>query len=298
MVKGRVTISIDLELAWGTWDVLTPEHLRLAEALERPICAALIELFDRYEVAATWAIVAGLLDASCSTARPGNKACWYAPDIIERVTQAKVGHEIGSHSGQHIYFDRATASQAQEDLEFAQHLHQVNGLSFKSFIFPRNSVDHLNILAKVGLQTFRGPGVDWIETARRAGKTAGQVANLVDKLLPIAPAAVVARECGELTDVPPSMLLIGRNGLRRFAWPQVTRLKLRKGLERAKQAGRIFHLWFHPSNFYYRREEQLATLKWFLELISEEAGRGAIEILTMGSIAAARRPVPAASFGR
>jgi hypothetical protein len=96
MVKGRVTISIDLELAWGTWDVLTPEHLSLAEALERPICAALIELFDRYEVAATWAIVAGLLDASCSTARPGHKACWYAPDIIERVTQAKVGHEIGS----------------------------------------------------------------------------------------------------------------------------------------------------------------------------------------------------------
>ena len=48
MAKGKLTISIDLELAWGVWDVLTAEHIYLAETAERPICAALIELFDRY----------------------------------------------------------------------------------------------------------------------------------------------------------------------------------------------------------------------------------------------------------
>jgi len=61
MGQGKLLISIDLESAWGVWDVLTPEHLRMAETAERPICAALVELFDRYEVPATWAVVAALL---------------------------------------------------------------------------------------------------------------------------------------------------------------------------------------------------------------------------------------------
>ena len=40
MTTGKLTISIDLELAWGVWDTATPEDLRLAETAERPICAA------------------------------------------------------------------------------------------------------------------------------------------------------------------------------------------------------------------------------------------------------------------
>jgi len=135
MAKGKLTISIDLELAWGVWDKLTPETIRLAETAERPICAALIELFDRFQVPATWAMVAALLDEPSSSARPGSSACWYAPDIIERLVGAKVAHEIGSHSGRHIYFDSAAVSEARADLDFARDVHRRNGLAFKSFIF-------------------------------------------------------------------------------------------------------------------------------------------------------------------
>jgi len=113
----------------------------------------------------------------------------------------------------------------------------------------------------------------------------GQAANLLDKMLPIPPSPVSTRTCGTLTDVPASMLLMGRNGLRRFVLPGVTRRKLRMGLDRIRRRGEIFHLWFHPSNFYYRRDEQLATLAWFLELAADEASRGEIEICTMGSLA-------------
>jgi len=58
------------------------------------------------------------------------------------------------------------------------------------------------------------------------------------------------------------------------------------GLERARRAGGTFHLWFHPSNFYYRRDEQLATLAWFLERAADEASRGHIEFRTMSSYVA------------
>jgi hypothetical protein len=81
------------------------------------------------------------------------------------------------------------------------------------------------------------------------------------------------------------MLLMGRNGPRRFVLPSVTRAKLEAGLSLAEQSGETFHLWFHPSNFYYRCDEQLATLDWFLGHAAKARREGRIEIRTMGSYA-------------
>ncbi len=284
-VAGKLTISIDLELAWGVWDHLTATDLRLAETAERPICAALIELFDRHQVPATWAVVAALLDEASAAARPGPKACWFAPDIIERLLNNKVGHEIGSHSGRHIYFDTASADDARADLEFAKAVHRAHGLGFDSFVFPRGAVGHLNAVAGVGLKVFNATEVGWVESARRLSRRAGQIANLLDKLLPIRPQSSGVERRGELIHIPKSMLLMGRNGPRRFVTPVVTRAKLRAGLQRAQETGGIFHLWFHPSHFYCRRDEQLATLGWFLEHSANEAAPGRVDIRTLGSYA-------------
>jgi hypothetical protein len=71
----------------------------------------------------------------------------------------KVPHEIGSRSGKHVQFGDIAASEAQEGLDFARDVHQANALPFKSFIFPREAVGHLDALARAGLRTFRGPDV-------------------------------------------------------------------------------------------------------------------------------------------
>jgi hypothetical protein len=112
-----------------------------------------------------------------------------------------------------------------------------------------------------------------------------RAANLADKFLPLARQSVRAERRDGLVDIPGSMLLIGRNGLRRFVLPVLTRAKLAAGLRRAQASGGVFHLWFHPSNFYFRRGEQLATLAWFLERAAGEAGKGRLDIRTMGSYA-------------
>jgi peptidoglycan/xylan/chitin deacetylase (PgdA/CDA1 family) len=285
MQRGKLTISIDLELAWGVWDYVTPEHLRMAEECERPIVATLIDLFDRYDVPATWAIVAALLDEASSRARPGCQACWYAPDLVERLLGARTAHEVGSHSGRHIYFDTASAAEARADLEFASGIHRARGLPFRSFVFPRGAGGHLDLLAGAGLRVCNYADVGWVEVARGAGQRIGQAANLVDKLMPIPPHPAQVEQRGALVHIAKSMLLMGRNGPRRFILPAVTRAKLRSGLERARRTGGIFHFWFHPSNFYYRREEQFATLAWFLEHAAKEAELGHIELRTMGSYA-------------
>ncbi|HEY1545606.1 MAG TPA: polysaccharide deacetylase family protein [Xanthobacteraceae bacterium] len=285
MTVAKLTISIDLELAWGVWDHLTPTGLRLVETAERPICTALIELFDRHRVPATWAIVAALLDEASAASRPGPKACWFAPDIIDHLRSNKAGHEIGSHSGRHIYFDNASADDARADLEFAKSVHHAHELGFKSFVFPRGASGHLDAVADVGLKVFNAADVGWVESARRLGRHAGQIANLLDKLLPVPPRSARPEPCGELIHIAKSMLLMARNGPRRFVLPAVTRAKLRAGLRRAQETAGIFHVWFHPSNFYFRRDEQLATLDWFLEHAAKEAAQGRVDFRTMGSYA-------------
>ena len=139
-------------------------------------------------------------------------------------------------------------------------------------MFPRGAAGHLDAVAGVGLKVCNYADVGWVESARRLGRHAGQIANLADKLLPIPPRPATVERRGELIHIPKSM-------------PPVTRAKLRAGLSRACATGGIFHLWFHPSNFYFRREEQLATLDWFLAHAAAEAARGRIEIRTMGSYA-------------
>jgi peptidoglycan/xylan/chitin deacetylase (PgdA/CDA1 family) len=286
MPKGKLTISIDLELAWGFWDILTPEILRQSESAERPICDTLVELFDRFSIPATWAVVAAVLDRASAEGRPGGEASWYAPDIIERIRAARTAHEIGSHGGRHLYYDRMSAAQAQDDLDFVTDVHRKNALALESFVFPRNAVGHLDLLAGAGLRTFRGPDTGWVRVAPRLGPALGKIVTFGDKILPIPPAPARAQPRGALVDIPGSMLVPGRDGARRFILPWVTRAKLSAGLARARRTGRTFHLWFHPCNFYYRREEQFATLAWFLEHAADEAGRGRIEICTMGSYAA------------
>src|SRR5262249_43067 len=162
-------------LAWGFWDILTPEVLRLSESLERPICDKLLELFDRYHIPATWAVVAAVLDRASAQGRAGNEASWDAPEIIERIRAANTAHELGSHGGRHVYYDRMSANEAEEDLAFIKQVHRDHGLALDSFVFPRNGVGHLDLLARAGFSTFRGPDTGWVRLAPKLGSRAGKL---------------------------------------------------------------------------------------------------------------------------
>ena len=284
-MAGKLTISIDLELAWGFWDILAPEILRLSQSAERRICDKLLQLFDRYHVPVTWAVVAAVLDRTSAKGRPGNEASWYAPDIIDRIRAAKTPHEIGSHGGHHLYYDRMTAAEADADLAFIKQVHRDNDLALDSFVFPRNAIGHLDLLAHAGLRTFRGPDTGWVRIAPALGARAGKAVTFADKILPLPPTPARAQRNGGLVDIPGSMLLPGRDGVRRFILPQVSRAKLAMGLAWARRSGETFHFWFHPCNFYYRADEQFATLEWFLARAAAEASRGRVELCTMASYA-------------
>ena len=280
-MSGALCISIDVELAWGVWERPHPESLVRASE-ERSIVRALVALFERHEVSATWAIVGRLLDRDPDR-RPD---VWFAPEVIDTIRAAKVPQDIGSHSYAHVYFTDTPRDELRRDLAQARQVHDAHGLPFTSFVFPKNRVAHTDLLAEAGVRVFRSVDRGWhIDARERFGQAAGRVANLVDKLLPITPRVVEPIRHAGIVELPSSMLLMARTGLRRAARPAAVRAKARRGLAAAVETGKTFHLWFHPSNFYVDGERQLAILE---DIVAEAASlrrREGLEIRPMSAFA-------------
>ncbi len=294
MSRGALCISIDLELAWGIWDKPSAEYHRLCAEKERAVVNALLKLFASRAIPATWAIVGRLLGKSgeAPTATEFGERIWSAPDLVDAIRDASPAHDIGSHGFAHIYFQESDRDRVREDLRSARRMHDEHGLRFDSFVFPRNQVAHLDLLADAGIKVFRGIDVGWhTATRERLGKLPGRAANLVDKLLPIPPAVVEpkAHPYG-LVELPGSMLLLGRNGVRRLVRPEIAEMKAKLGLRRAARHGGIFHLWFHPSNFYRETDVQLRVLQKILDEACAMRDRAAIDIRPMASFAQGTTP--------
>ena len=235
----------------------------------------LLGLFRTHELPVTWAFVGRLLDDSRGfDGLRGDRGCWYAPDLVEAIRDDPVDHEIATHSYGHVYFGESSAEAVRADLMRARAVHEAHGLPFRSLVFPRNQVAHLDIVAEAGIEVFRSVDAGVLQAVSRRAPQLRPLVNLADKALPIAPPVVhpVRRDHG-LIELPSSLLLIGRNGLRRVVSPAALRSKLRAGLTRAVETGALFHLWFHPSNFYTGLESQLDVLDDALGRAAELAAR-------------------------
>lgn len=283
-MKGTFCVSIDLELAWGIWDRPSRAYFEHCAEKERRIVRELLAAFARHQVAATWAVVGRLLEKGQTPTPELGKgdSIWYAPDLVEAISHASPPQEICSHSYAHVYFDSLDSGAAREDLQAARELHVRHGLGFQSFVFPRNGVGHLDFLRDAGVKVFRSRDQGWHQIARDSlGQRVGAAANLLDKALPLAPACVRPRLRDGMVELPTSMLLLARNGLRGIIPPAAVSSKAQNGLERACTTGNLFHLWFHPSNFYYDSERQLAVLERVLERAAQLREQGRLDIVPM-----------------
>jgi hypothetical protein len=283
-MTGTFCISIDLELAWGIWDRPSRAYFERCAENERRIVRELLAAFARHQVAATWAVVGRLLEKGRTPTPELGKgdSIWYAPDLVEAIAKASPLQEIGSHSYAHVYFDSLESGAAREDVQAARELHLRHGIGFQSFVFPRNCVGHLAFLRDAGVKVFRSRDLGWHQTAReRLGVRVGQAANLIDKALPLAPECLRPRLRDGMVELPTSMLLLARNGLRGLIPPISVVTKARSGLERACTTGDLFHLWFHPSNFYYDSERQLTVLERILERAAQLREQGRLDIVPM-----------------
>lgn len=298
-MTGSVVISLDCELGWGRHtDVPSGEFVREG----RSNWYRLLDLFEEFDVRATWAIVGHLALSDCD--RPhvdhpsGERCCeqsvdgvppeevWFGPDLVDAVRSAAVDHEIGSHGFTHWRFDRDGMTESSADSEFAESAAALrdSGGTSTSFVYPVNRVGHRRQLAQNGFDCYRGPNprIASQTTARR------RLGKLRDAVAWAGTPPIVTPSVDEhgLVNVPASLYLYGFEGPARTAVTTVRRdpvvAKAKRGIDAAVASDGVFHLWFHPHDF--EGDGEGGRLRPVLEHLRERVESTDLRVETMGDV--------------
>ena len=311
--RGAFVVSIDTELAWGEAHRRDGSAGRHRFDAEREAIDAILDLFARYEIAATWAVVGHLfldachddggggphpdlvppvyrwLDADwlsvdpCSTL--DDAPFWYGRDIVDAILACPVRQEVGSHSFSHVIVDDPACTPAvfASELAAAAAVAADRQVELRSFVYPRNAIGQVERLAEHGFRCYRGGR----PAAPFAGRPGWQRRGLaaVDRLRPLAGSAVSpARHGSGVWNLPQTYLFAPATAGRRLP----PALWCRRPLARLRQAARhrsLFHLWFHPYNVTADPGRALDALEIVCRAADRLRDAGRLDVVTMGGLA-------------
>lgn len=316
---GAFVASLDFELHWGVRDHERPDGPYRANLLgARKAIPRLLELFERYGIAGTWAIVGFLFATSAEERRrfePALRPCYYdrtldpyvepigkgedddplhfAPSLIEQIRRAP-NQEIATHTFSHYYCLEAgqTLESFKADLNSAIAIAAARGVRLHSIVFPRNQAnpDYTQAVLDAGIIGYRGSEYGWMHrgVTRREQTLHLRLARIADTYIDITGKRIVhwdrILEPGGICNVRAS----------RFLWPYRPGLKrleerrLKRIIDQVKFAATedaIFHIWFHPHNFGVHLEENLKVLEAILQAFAFARDRYGMRSLSMSTVA-------------
>jgi peptidoglycan/xylan/chitin deacetylase (PgdA/CDA1 family) len=312
-------ISLDTELAWGSFDRNGLQNYGRLYAQVRTIVSDLLAMFERHDIKATWAIVGHLFLESCSRegtdnhnhvlqpkyhwyphgwlshdpfSHVGSQPFFYAPDVVDRIRHAQPQHEIASHTFTHVILGdpECSGEVAYSQLLECQRLAKNKGKELVSIVFPRNSVGHLEVLCRLGFVSYRGPEENWY-TAAGAFPRLARLCRYADKLLAATPPCYKQLRCYRedasqpwLFNLPASMFYPPFGGFWNLVGIGRRVAQARKGIREAVARKSLFHLWFHPFNL-ATSPALLDGLDDVLGVVGKEMKAGNMESLTMAETA-------------
>ncbi|WP_313692304.1 DUF2334 domain-containing protein [Halorarum halobium] len=307
---GVVTVSLDTELAWGCFDTVGVAAHELAYAETRSVIERLCQLFTDYDVSATWALVAHLID-DCSLRSnrhnemidPGfewidnwadslpcqsgvDEALWYAPEILETIQDCPTNQEIGLHGYSHMILDEKSCQPdaARQELNSAVSVAEEVGIVPESFVYPRNRIGFRSILADRGFGVYRSPDANWYEQMELP-EPVKKGLRFATECLMTTPPPVTPTTVDDLIAVPGSQVFRPSHSGWQYTPSNSQRVRAKKGIERAAKTGEIFHLWFHPFNLAREPDKLLSALEDVLQHVANQRAAGRIEVLSMAEIA-------------
>ena len=192
--KAVCLISADFELAWAfrfSKSISNPieraNKLGLQARMNIPV---LLKLCKKYQIPITWASVGHLFLEGCQRVKgvahpeikrlpkfenqfwnfnsgdwfkddPGTDfttdPAWYCPDLIQKILNSPVGHEIGCHTFSHIDCRDAVCSDDVflSEISECKKLANKFNIKLKSFVHPGHQIGNLRNLNKEGFTSFR-----------------------------------------------------------------------------------------------------------------------------------------------
>lgn len=296
--NGSFVISIDYELLWGVWDVMDRvkygEHIRGV----KKVIPALLDLFETYDIKATFAIVGFLFARDKEELLPfvpeikpgylnGNYDVYgrefeltgnnetddplhFGYSLFEQIKNSR--HEIGTHTFCHYYCmeEGQTAAEFDADIKAAIKIAKTKNVEMTSIVFPRNQLnqDYLEVLKNNGIMVYRGNPTSWIYKPRKFSAEIPfiRLCRLLDTYFPISGynTHALKKENGLPVNIPASHFLKPYN--KNLAWLEKLKLaRIKKEMTKAAQKRELFHLWWHPHNFGVNINENIANLKALLD---------------------------------
>lgn len=281
MPKGTFIISIDTEMAWGTYDHGGDIRFKDAYDQYRSIIHRILYLFKKYDISATWAIVGHLFLEECGASNVTQSPHWFGKDIIRLIKEASPFQEIASHSFSHMVFSDPNISKetVRAEVERCVSIAAQENLSLESFVFPRNQIGHLDLLSEFGFKTYR-----YHPQGSRGFLYRG--IHLLKDMLPITPPVfeVFTEEKTHMTAIPASFHFRYAYGASAWIPPKVRFIKAQKGLEKASKENKIFHLWFHPIDFAWKERKIFLEFEEILKVASSLRKEGKLNITPMKNI--------------
>ena len=288
-------ISLDVELIWGYVSEPTNKAISLMKNDDkngRGCIDILLNLFEKHNITATWAVVGHLFLDHCECEdgiphrnMPRFKEDWYSADpctdiqrdplyygkdIVESILSNRIKHEIGYHSFSHVVFSECSRGVAEAEIKVGNKLAKEFGITFKSFVFPENKIGHIDVLKKYGFKIYRGENLT-------RGKMSQNILirkfnGGIDKM--IAPPTEPKWKDG-IWMIPSSMYFCDTQ----IRFSVLPRAKI--GLCRAMQSKKVFHIWLHPHNLLINPSLK-DDLDKFLGIVAKKRDEGKIEVMTMG----------------
>ena len=188
--NGKLIISLDFEKMWGIHDSCLWEEKIVYIKNVNIIVPKLLELFNKYEISATWATVGmlffnnkkELLDFTNNIEFPTYDNLNFSPylhfdkikdddevsfanDLIKKIMSVP-NQEIGSHTFSHYYCGESgqNPKQFKQDLDLSLKISKINNLSVTSLVFPKNQYnnEYIKIAKECGIKAYRGLESSWI----------------------------------------------------------------------------------------------------------------------------------------
>lgn len=211
--------------------------------IEEMALSLFLDLFESVNAPVTFAVRGQLADVDTV--------------IFERLVSSPVKHDVGAHGYFHRKFQDLSCDEAENELSMVSSAMKKFNVFPKSFIFPVNSVAHLDLLEKYGYECYRGYGDFRSDN-------------------------MCIEKCGQLYNIRPSLYLDhGANPL-----------LLKKILDVAVAKKAPLHLWFHLWNFGQTKQSIQKTIDRILfPTLKYAKEKEACELLTFETMFSATKKI-------
>lgn len=320
-MSGTLVISLDFELMWGVRDHRSVADYGDAVLGVRKALPAILTMFNKYGIHATWATV-GLLFARnrqemldyFPSIKPKYRNSSLSPleairsqighdeisdpfhygrSLIEKIQEAN-DQEIATHTFSHFYcLEEGQSLPAFEaDLEAAISIMNTSGVRPQSIVFPRNQMtgEHVDVCTQKGINAYRGTPDSYAYRSRSKNDNSSLVRSmrLLDAHLPLTSRLSYP---WNYSPTPNSAINVPAS---RFFRPYSRQLglinelhirRITNEMTLAAKAGEVYHLWWHPHNFGRNTDQQLARLEKILKTYQSLSDNHGMKSLTMNECA-------------